>query len=152
MNNRHPFILIVSFLLAGLVIIVSLAGILILNFYSAETANWRAQSIGQDIVDLFAIVPCLIITSFFAYRNNRKAMLVWGGLLCYLIYTFIIYCFAVHFNCLFVIYCITLGLSFYSFIYFFLKWKQTQVQLKNTLLARIIAVYFLIISLGFYFL
>ena len=79
-------------------------------------------------------------------------MLVWGGVLCYLIYTFIIYCFAVHFNRLFVIYCINLGLSFYSFIYFFLKWKQTPVRLKSTLLARIIAVYFLIISLGFYFL
>ena len=75
MNNRHPFILIASFLLAGLVIIVSLAGILTPNFYSAETANWQAQSIGQDIVDLFAIVPCLIITSFFAYRNKGKQCL-----------------------------------------------------------------------------
>ena len=77
MNNRKPFILIVSIVLVGLVTIVSLAGILIPNFYSGETANWRAQSIGQDIVDLFVIVPCLVITSVFAYRNNRKAMLVW---------------------------------------------------------------------------
>ena len=152
MNNRKPFILIVSIVLVGLVTIVSLAGILIPNFYSGETANWRAQSIGQDIVDLFVIVPCLVITSVFAYRNNRKAMLVWGGVLCYLIYTFIIYCFAVHFNRLFVVYCITLGLSFYSFIYFFLQWRQTQLQLKNTLLTKIIAVYFIVISVGFYFL
>src|SRR6185503_15533855 len=93
MNNRKPFILIISLVLAGLVIIVSLAGILIPNFYSVETPDWQAQSIGQDIVDLFVIVPCLIITSVFAYRNNRKAMLVWGGVLCYLIYTFIFYCF-----------------------------------------------------------
>jgi len=149
-NNRQPFILIVSFVLTGLIIIISLTGILISDFYSAETANWQAQSIGQDIVDLFVIVPCLIITSVFAYRNNNKTRLLWGGVLCYLIYTFIIYCFGVHFNRLFVVYCFTLGLSFYSFLYFFLHRNQEQVQLKSKLLTKIIAIYFLIISVGFY--
>ena len=79
-------------------------------------------------------------------------MLLWGGVICYLSYTFVIYCFAIHFNRLFVVYCVTLGLSFYSLIYFFLQWNQHEVPAKSIILTKIIAVYFLFISTAFYFL
>jgi hypothetical protein len=62
-----------------------------------ETANWQAQSIGQDFVDLFLVTPCLLISAILAFRNNRNAKMIWGGVVLYITYTFVIYCF-----CLFI--------------------------------------------------
>jgi hypothetical protein len=86
--------------------------------YARETANWKAQALAQDFFDLFLVTPLLIITSWLAYKNNRIALLLWAGTIVYIIYTFVLFCFAVHFNFLFLIYCLSLGLSFYAFLYF----------------------------------
>jgi len=151
-NHKEPAVLISSFILAVLIMISSFTGIFFPGFYSRETANWQAQSIGQDMIDLFIAVPFLVITAIFAYKKNKRARLLWGGVLIYLVYTFTIYCFDIHFNRLFIVYCFTLGLSFYSFIYFlFLQLKQAIPELKNSLPGRITAIYFLVISIGFYF-
>jgi hypothetical protein len=53
--------LIRSLLLAFLLILSSSAGLFTPDFYSAETKNWQAQSIGQDLVDLLLIAPFLIL-------------------------------------------------------------------------------------------
>jgi hypothetical protein len=151
MNGKRSSLLILSFTLAALIITVSLAGILIPGFYVKETPNWQAQSVGQDYVDLFIIVPCLILSIVLAIKGYKKAMLAWAGVISYIIYTFTIYCFAVHFNRMFVLYCCTLGLSVFSLIYFFAWQGKRQLQLKNSL-TKAIAVYFVIISIGFYFL
>jgi hypothetical protein len=147
-------ILLFSLPLAALVVICSLAGLLTPGFYEAETANWQAQSIGQDVVDLFLIVPCLIISSISSYRNNKKAKLIWAGVMLYLIYTFVLYCFDLHFNRLFVIYCLCLGLSFYSFIYFLVATLREKFNpaFDNKSLIRITGIYFIIIAAIFYFL
>ena len=100
------------------VIVVSYAGLFIPDTYVKETANWQAQALGQDFFDLFLITPLLLITGYLAYKKNRSAFLLWSGLLVYLIYTFVLFAFAVHFNYLFILYCMTLGLAFYAFLYF----------------------------------
>jgi hypothetical protein len=88
-----------SLLLAMLVIIASGAGLIMPGvLYAKATPNWYAQSFGQDIVDFFIAVPMLIITSVLAYMKSRKALLLWAGVMIYLIYTFAIYCFAVYFT------------------------------------------------------
>lgn len=153
-SNRNNIILWLSIPLAALMIIISYAGIFLHGTYAGENANWSAQALGQDIFDLFLAAPLLIVTSALAYRNNRTAVLLWGGTQIYLIYTFTIYCFALHFNNFFVLYCFTLGLSFYSFIYFLLKhykedagsWFKEKVPLKTT------GILLIIISVMFYFL
>ncbi len=152
MQNRT--VLFLSLPLAALIIIVSVLGLLIPGFYSAETSNWQAQSIGQDMIDLFLITPCLLITSVLAYRNNRTASMIWGGIVLYLTYTFTIYCFDIHFNKLFVIYCLCLGLSFYSLVYFlFSHYKENSNRYsEKKSVARFIGIYFIIISVLFYFL
>lgn len=140
--------------LATLIIMSSSVGLFSDDFYNAETVNWQAQSIGQDLVDLFLVVPALLIFSFFAYQNNSIARILWGGTLLYLIYTFMIFCFAIHFNSLFVIYCSILGLSFYSFSYFiYSQWKiGFTIDSSKTVLIKIIGTYFFVISSLFYFL
>ena len=50
--------------------IVSCVGLFSPDFYNLETLNWQAQSIGQDIVDLFLVMPVLLISACLAYRRK----------------------------------------------------------------------------------
>ena len=120
-DKQNKNILILSFLLAALIIFVSSFGLLSKQIYSRETLNWTVQAVAQDSIDLFILTPLLLLSSFYIYNRNKIALLIWSGILLYLIYTFIIYCFAVHFNSLFLFYCLTLGLSFYLFMYFLIS-------------------------------
>jgi hypothetical protein len=152
-NHHNKVILVLSLPLSVLIILVSCVGLLSPGFYSAETLNWQAQSVGQDMIDLFLLVPGLLITSILSYRNNRTATMAWGAVVLYLTYTFVLYCFNVHFNKLFVLYCFCLGLSFYSFMYFLLaNHKAYKVQAENNTVTRIIGIYFIVIAVLFYFL
>jgi hypothetical protein len=152
MESKKVFVL--SWFLGGLIVTASCVGLMIPDFYGAETLNWQAQSIGQDMIDLFLIVPCLLISSIFAFRNNRIATMIWGGVMLYLSYTFVIYCFDIHFNSLFVVYCLCLGLSFYSFMYFLLTLtaENRKENFENKSEFRFAGFYFIIISIVFYFL
>jgi hypothetical protein len=98
------------------------------NTYMLETENWKVQGIAQDMVDLFIIVPILIVSGYFSYRKNKISLFVFGGTTLFLIYTYAIYTFAVHFNFLFLVYCFTFGLSIYSFIYFISTQSSTEVK------------------------
>ena len=151
-DQKDNTILFFSLPLAVFVIIVSYAGLFIPDTYAKETANWTAQAIGQDIIDLFLITPLLLITSWLAYKKNRVALFLWSGVLVYLIYTFVLFCFAIHFNYLFIVYCMTLGLSFYAFLYFLLSqikepvasWYNDRVPVKT------VGIYLIILSGLFY--
>lgn len=147
-------ILVLSLPQAVLIIVASSLGLLSPGFYTKETPDWAAQSIGQDIIDLFLVTPALIITTLFAIRKSKAAMMLWGGINLYLVYTFLIYCFDVHFNKLFLVYCFTLGFSFYSFAYFLLSLAKEKITdwLDEKISSRFIGIYFLLIPLIFYFL
>jgi hypothetical protein len=151
LNKVIPILSLPLTIFAG---VSSCAGILIPDFYSSETLNWQAQSAGQDIIDLFLIVPVLLVSAFFARRHNKNALLIWAGTVMYLSYTFLIYCFDVHFNRLFIIYCMTLGLSFYSLLYFFYSQMKTLdvMDVKVPALIKTAGIYFLITACLFYFL
>lgn len=145
--------LFLSLILALLIIITSGPSLFSSNFYSKETSNWGTQSIGQDGIDLFLIAPLLIITSVFFYRK-RTALLLWSGILFYLIYTYVIYCFTLHFNKFFISYCVILGLSFYLFQYFLLSQIQKPIvkSMTNKRVRKIIGIYFIAIACLFYLL
>ena|SRR5688572_22180773 len=155
MNDKNgKTILFLSFLLSILIVVVSCTGIFTPDFYVRETFNWQVQSVGQDMVDLIIVVPALIISAILAYRGNYIAGLLWAGVIVYTIYTFIIYSFSVHFNRLFVIYCLTLGLSFYSlawFIYSQIK-KRLIITIDKHAVAKVTGIFFLVVSLLFYLL
>jgi hypothetical protein len=151
-KNQRKMPMILTLPLAVLIIIASWIGLFTENFYSKETPNWILQAIGQDTIDLFLVTPVLLITSFLAIKNE-KAFLLWGGTTLYLVYTFVIYCFDVHFNALFLAYCFTLGLSFYSFLYFLFCLIPLHVNNNNKNNAvKFIAVYFIVLSGLFYLL
>lgn len=107
-----------------LMAICSAIGIWRQNLYFRETADWLAQCVGQDISNLFFVAPILLVSALYAARGNRMAKIIWVGAMITNIYSYVIYCFAVHFNYLFLIYCLILGLSNYSVIYFFVNYLK----------------------------
>jgi hypothetical protein len=145
-------ILAFSIPLIALVGISSIAGLLLPALYEKETADWISQSTTQDAVDLFLLLPILTISSLFAYRQERLAEPIWGGSLLFLIYTFVIYCFNIHFNSLFLVYVAILGLSTYGFLYFLNRqFHQPTVKgLTSEMPVKVIGNYFLVIALLFY--
>ena len=77
-------ILILSIPIAILTTIVSYAGIFIDSTYAKETTLYASQGIGQDIVNLFVVVPILIVAALFAYHKSRSGLFVWSGAIFYL--------------------------------------------------------------------
>jgi len=156
MNNeeKNRFILVLSIPLIFLVIIASCVGMFVSGTYSKETLNWTIQAIGQDAINLLLITPFLIITSFIAYRKNTIALYLWSGGMIYLCYTYMIYCFDIHFNNLFFLYCMILGLSFYSLMYFLysLLNRNNIGCFNENFQTKSVSIYLLIISCFFIFL
>ncbi len=106
----------ISLPLAVLVAIAAGAGLWWPPTYARESALWAAQGMGGDAVNLVIIVPVLLLTAGLAQRGSVSARLVWMGALVFLLYNFVVYAMAVHFNALFLVYCGILGGSFYALV------------------------------------
>lgn len=153
-KKEEKVLLVLSIPLLILLIIASFSGIFISATYTDNTASFAAQGIGQDMVNLFIVAPLFCLSAIFSYKSNKKAKLIWAGLLSYILYSYVIYCFAQPFNFLFLVYCAILSLSFYSFFYFLhvntkdsgKSWYNSDVPVKT------VSIFFFIICLMFYFL
>jgi len=99
-----------------LIAITSISGIFFHSTYSRETQNYIAQAVGQDIINLIFVIPLFLISFIMMNKNSKRALFIWTGTLIYIIYTFVIFCFGVHFNALFLVYCLTLSLSFFLLV------------------------------------
>ena len=116
MNNTEPgrWALWLSFPLATLLAVASLGGLFLPFTYKEETPIHAAQYVGNDVGNFAVIVPALLIAAILALRGSVAARLVWMGTLIYLLYDFLGYALAAHFNSMFLAYCGVLGLSFYA--------------------------------------
>ncbi|MEJ5351960.1 MAG: hypothetical protein WHS65_10235 [Melioribacteraceae bacterium] len=151
-SRNMKIILLLSLLLSLLVMVASFSGVFIKETYSKEVRYFAVQGIGQDFVNLVIVSPALIISSFLFYKMNKAAMFIWSGIILYLIYSYTIYCFSMHFNFLFLIYCGVFGLSFYLFGYYFITQlkKENNFVLNNSLI-KITSSFFILLSSLFYF-
>jgi hypothetical protein len=113
-GRRKTIAIMAAFPLAALIAIASLGGILIPSLYVRESANWAAQAVGQDWMDLVLAVPWLTATGVLAMRGSTRALSLLAGGLLYTVYTFAIYALGMHFNAMFLVYCAVLGLSFFA--------------------------------------
>ncbi|HXF35924.1 MAG TPA: hypothetical protein VNO17_01930 [Actinomycetota bacterium] len=86
------------------------------RIYGQETANWAAQSVGQDIANLVAYPILLLLLALLAARGSVRAYLAWTGVLAYSAYTYAIYAFDIHFGPLFLAWVAVFGLSAYALI------------------------------------
>jgi hypothetical protein len=87
-------------------------------------------------------------------RNSRIASLIFGGTVFYILYSFFIYTFGLHFNKFFLLYCLILGSSLYAFILVILELNRMDVQdwFGEKVPTRLTGVYLLFISAVFYML
>jgi hypothetical protein len=104
-----------SFIIAVLVSVACTGGILIPSIYYRESISWAAQAMGQDIATLALAVPALLFSALYLGRSLR-AMLVWMGVLIYIIYSYLLYAFYIHFGAMFPVYVGILGLSFFTLL------------------------------------
>lgn len=154
MNKKNDvIILLLSTPLAILTALVSYAGIFTESTYAKETGVYAAQGIGQDIVNLFIVVPVLFIAAVFAWRKSKLGLLIWSGAIFYLAYSYTIYCFGMHFNSLFIAYCLILGLSFYSLVYFLITSLKEDVTgwFVNKVSTLSTGIFLIVIAILFYF-
>src|SRR4029453_13084233 len=100
----------------SLMSLASAGGIWLPFVYVQETASWAAQGRGQDIVNLAVVLPAMLIALYAASAGSLRAVLVVLGLLIYLVYSYVLYAFFVHFNLQFPIYVATLGTSFWALV------------------------------------
>ncbi|HET9921182.1 MAG TPA: hypothetical protein VFQ30_15145 [Ktedonobacteraceae bacterium] len=142
-----------SVLVAILVLLASGAGLLLTSTYARETPSWAIQGLGQDLVNLVAVLA-LLITAYLVNRGSVKAFLIWSGVLLYLLYAYVIYAFDVHFNRLFLVYVAILGLSFYALVslVIHLHLEQLQASFAGNTKARAVSVLLLVIGILFYLL
>lgn len=151
---KHVKILrILTILLALSLAVVSIAGAFFPETYARDSASLGAQGVGQDLVDLIVGVPLLLLSFYYAAKGRRVFTLIYGGTLFYILYSFIIYCFGIHFNQFFLLYCLTLSLSLYSFILLFSDLRAQQVEgwFKEAPV-KLVSVYLFVVALIFYFL
>lgn len=149
---QRRFVIGVSIPLALLISFVSLTGIYTDNFYASESSSWRIQCVGQDIINLVLIVPFLVISAVLTFFNRRAGLALWCGTVLYLIYTFVIFSFSVHYNTLFILYTAILGICFYSFLYILYKQAKERIpwRVSSRPLTLILSGYFVLIALVFY--
>jgi hypothetical protein len=114
-------------------VLVTLASVLGLgdpDVYGEETKNWATQARGQDIGNLLAVVT-LLISGYGYSSGSHRAGLVWLGTLLYLVYAYVVYSMAVHFNELFLVYVAVLGLSSYA-----VMWSVGKLRADNQHIAQ----------------
>ncbi|MEL7340451.1 MAG: hypothetical protein AAGM67_08205, partial [Bacteroidota bacterium] len=85
-------------------------------------------------------------------RQRSGWMLLFGGMVFCLLYHFFAYAFAVHFNALFLPYCLILGLSFYLFVFFLRKVARIERSLlfRADVPLRLIGGYLILVALSLY--
>lgn len=82
---------ILTILLAISLATVSIFGGFIPGTYERDAASMAAQGMGQDLVDLFLVVPLLLLSFIFFRRGSRVASLIYGGTILYILYAFILF-------------------------------------------------------------
>ncbi|MBP2632281.1 MAG: hypothetical protein H6Q70_2909 [Firmicutes bacterium] len=137
-----------------IMMICSSIGIWQENFYFREMPEWLTQCVGQDISNLFFIAPVLLISAFYANTGNRMAKIIWIGVMIANIYSYVLYCFAVHFNYMHLIYCFILGLSNFSAIYFFFHYLKEDFKawFTDEVPTKLIGIFLILLAVLFGFL
>jgi len=142
---------ILSVLLSITLTIVSIAGGFVPGTYEREVPSMAAQGAGQDLVDLFLVVPLLLISLYYTNKKSKLAAFLLGGTLAYIMYSFVIYSMGIHFNQLFLLYIATFGLSLFAFIlYMNDMFKQDIASWFKNPPRKAIGIYLIFVAVVFY--
>jgi hypothetical protein len=145
---------VLTYPLVLLILVAGMGGVFSDEVYARELPYYAAQGIGQDIVNMLVLAPLLLLTTFLIRAESKIALFVWSGLLLYTVYSYAIYCFSVHFNVLFLVYCGILGLSLMTLLAIFASVDASVIRswFDSETPARYPAWYLLGLAAVFYFL
>lgn len=124
----YKLLLYLGLLLAMLLVVATCSSFFFQDIYSRENPNWRAQTRGQDLTGLIIIAPLLTVSLLRIFYGKREGYFLFGGTLLFIIYSYAIYCFALHFNSLFLLNCMIFGLSFYLFLFLIIRLRSLAVE------------------------
>lgn len=140
-----------SAVLVVLLAVASGAGLFVPGLYRDAPA-WAAQARGTDLVTLTLTVPALVAALTLAARGSLRAVIVWLGVLGYVLYMYVIAAFTVVFNPLFLVYVVVLSLSIFSLVAALprLDADDLRARFARGLPVRPIAIYLLIVAALFF--
>ncbi|MEL6591640.1 MAG: hypothetical protein AAFQ68_16230 [Bacteroidota bacterium] len=135
-----------------LLAIVGYCGAFVNNTYRLDAATMIPIWQGKDMVHLLIMLPLMGFSLRQMHRQRSGWMLLFGGMIFTLLYHFFAYAFAVHFNDLFLLYCLILGLSFYLFVFFLRKVARIERErlFREDAPLRLIGGYLILVSLSLY--
>lgn len=141
-----------TLLMTLMVAVAAIVGISHSEIYKGASNNWVTQTIVQDYFNLIVLVPVLILSGLLLPKSIYSIKVMWLGAMFYAFYTFIIYAFSVRFNMLFPIYCLVLGLCFYSLVVFFTNnnLKSDEAPYFKPWLQKATAVFLMLFGVLFY--
>lgn len=87
------------------------------GIYKHMSAEVAIQGIAQDYVTLFAGMPVLLISLFYARRGSCKGLYILAGTLGYFFVSYLFYLMMGMYNYLFLIYAALTGVSFFALIF-----------------------------------
>ena len=99
---------------------------------------------------LVLAVPLLVGSVIFSSRGSLRAQFVWLGCLAYLAYNAVMFCFAPHFNALFLLFTTWLALSFWALLTLLPTFEHARVGAATAFVpVRTVAIYLLTCSAVF---
>jgi hypothetical protein len=104
---------VMSWLIAGLMVVSSVAGLFVHDLY--KDGAWAREAVrGGDLVTLVLAAPLLIVALILARRGSLRAQAVWMGMLAYSLYGYAYYVFGSRFNDLFLVHIALFSLSVFA--------------------------------------
>lgn len=147
MNNRRlAFIL--SIVLIFLSAFASTGGLLIDDLYR-DSDTIKTAWFGNDLVTLVVAIPVLSVSLFLQRKGSQRALVLWIGLLGYMVYNYAFYLFGAVFNSFFLIYVAVFSISIYALILALLSVDVITVKhyFSEKTPVKIISIFLLFISL-----
>ncbi len=148
--EQFKIIRILSLITTAFICLASWQGLISTETYAKETELWAAQARGQDLINLY-IIPFYLMSALLINRKEKYFALVWTGINCYFIYTFLIYCFDIQFNRMFLFYVLILGMTVYSLFFLLYSYRnKIPVYTKSSFLNQLTGGYFIFTAVLFF--
>jgi hypothetical protein len=135
--------------IALLATVASVGGLQLSNLYRDNafvTAAWR----GTDLVTLVVAVPLLAASAALARHGSVRGLLVWFGLIDYMLYNYAFYLFGAAFNEFFLLYTALFTLSIFTLVFGLAKVDATSLSRQFTANTPVkwISGYMLLVAVG----
>lgn len=150
-KRNLKLVYILSFIIASLMAIASVAGILFRSMIY-PTDELLGTFISNDVVNLLIGLPITLGSMFLAMRGKLIGLLFWPGALFFVLYNYMIYVLAMPFNLAFLLHLTLVTLSVYTIIILVasIDGKKIQQRLAGVVHERIAGG--ILVGMGFLFL